>query len=670
MGRYPDFDQKLMGWVNQIKAQSRSGVHVPYEFVSLDHLLHDMRLYKSRAEISLMKKAARVSVAAHKRAMKLCKPGLHEYAIEAEFNHEFRRNNAQHAYPPIVVGGENGCILHYNDNNAQLNDGDLLLIDAGCEIEGYASDITRTFPVNGRFSEPQRLLYQLVLDAQEAAIAKVRPGNHWNDPHHAAVRTITRGLIELKLLKGNPDLMKDPTLKRWRELFNSGPAGAQEAYTEMNRASTEGTTPEALNDPKLLRTIWDKFIETGDRFNEPGRFTALLGYEYTSNYKSNNLHRVVIYRDSGERARQLLPFSALDSENPEDLWKSLQAYETETGGQVLAIPHNGNMSGGMMFAMSTFAGKRLTESWAKERARWEPVYEITQMKGDGEAHPMLSPNDEFADYETWDKMTIGGLPNSPENYPFEYARSALKNGLALEAKLGTNPFKFGFIGSTDSHTALAAVEEDNFFGKHSGVEPSAERMMHPVAKVRDQIVVGWEMSASGYAGVWATENTREALWDALKRKEVYATTGPRIIVRFFGGWDFVEQDAHTRRPAQAGAGAEEAAAVRHRDQPGWQDGVVQGRLDRARQRRPRLRRVGDGHCALRLVRQHGVHQCQGARKLWPALPHHVPQPLPGSLWRCQQRRLQTLLRRPHVPGREGPQHAGGGRTRTAAPLGH
>jgi hypothetical protein len=355
-----------------------------------------------------------------------------------------------------------------------------------------------------------------------------------------------------EMLKGNPEMMKDPTLKRWRDLFNSGPAGAQEAYTEMNAASTEGTAPEALQDPKLFRTIWDNYIKTGDRFNEPGRFTALLGYEYTSNYKTNNLHRVVIYRDSGERVRELLPFSALDSENPEDLWSSLQAYEAETGGQVLAIPHNGNMSGGMMFALSSFAGEPLTEAWAKERARWEPLYEITQMKGDGEAHPMLSPNDEFADYETWDKMTIGGLPNSSKNFPFEYARSALKNGLALEAKLGTNPFKFGFIGSTDSHTALAAVEEDNFFGKHSGVEPSAERMTSPVAKVRDQVVLGWEMSASGYAGVWATENTREALWDALKRKEVYATTGPRIIVRFFGGWDFEDEDAHTRRPAQAG----------------------------------------------------------------------------------------------------------------------
>ncbi len=216
MGRYPDFDQKLMGWVNQIKAQSRSGVHVPYEFVSLDHLLHDMRLYKSRAEISMMKKAARVSVAAHKRAMQLCKPGLFEYSIEAEFNHEFRRNNAQHAYPPIVGGGENGCILHYNDNSEQLNDGELLLIDAGCEVEGYASDITRTFPINGEFSPAQRDIYEVVLQAQKAAIRKVKPGNHWNDPHNAAVRSITKGLLELKLLKGSlTKLIKDNAYRRF-----------------------------------------------------------------------------------------------------------------------------------------------------------------------------------------------------------------------------------------------------------------------------------------------------------------------------------------------------------------------------------------------------------------------------------------------------------------------
>ena len=356
----------------------------------------------------------------------------------------------------------------------------------------------------------------------------------------------------VELFKGNPVLMKDPTLKRWYELFNSGSEGGQKAYTEMNAASAQGKLPPGMADPALARSIWDKYVKTADKYNEPGRFTALIGYEYTSNYQTNNLHRVVIYRDGAERVRQIMPFSAAESENPEDLWPTLQAYEEKTGGQVLAIPHNGNLSGGMMFALSTFDGKPLTKAWADTRVRWEPLYEITQIKGDSEAHPVLSPNDEFANYETWDKLTLGGNPNKPENYPFEYARSALKSGLALEAKLGTNPFKFGVVGGTDSHTGLTAVEEDNFFGKHTGKEPSAHRMTKPIARVKDTAVLGWEMAASGYAGVWASENTREALWDALKRKEVYGTTGPRMIVRFFGGWDFTEADTRTRRPAEVG----------------------------------------------------------------------------------------------------------------------
>jgi Xaa-Pro aminopeptidase len=216
MGRYPEFDARLMGWVNQIKAQSRSGVHVPYEFVSLDHLLHDMRLYKSRAEQAAMKKAARISVAAHKKAMRACKPGLFEYSIEAEYNYEFSRNGAEHAYPPIVGGGRNGCILHYTENTDPLKDGDLLLIDSGCEVEGYASDITRTFPVNGKFSSAQRDVYEIVLQAQKAAIKKVIPGNHWNDPHNAAVRVITKGLLELKILKGTLSrLLKEHAYRRF-----------------------------------------------------------------------------------------------------------------------------------------------------------------------------------------------------------------------------------------------------------------------------------------------------------------------------------------------------------------------------------------------------------------------------------------------------------------------
>lgn len=216
MGRYPEFDQRLMHWVNSLKAKARSGVQAPYEYVALDHLLHDMRLYKSRSEISLMKKAAKISVSAHKRAMQVCKPGEHEFSIEAEYSHEFSRNNAQHAYPPIVGSGENACILHYTENTDELADGALLLIDAGCEVEGYASDITRTFPVNGKFSAAQKEIYELVLDAQKAAIRQVKPGNHWNDPHHAAVRVLTKGLVELKLLKGTVNqLIKDESYRRF-----------------------------------------------------------------------------------------------------------------------------------------------------------------------------------------------------------------------------------------------------------------------------------------------------------------------------------------------------------------------------------------------------------------------------------------------------------------------
>jgi Xaa-Pro aminopeptidase len=203
MGLYAEFDQRLIGWVNHIKAQSRSGVHVPSEFVSLDYVLHDMRLYKSREELKLMRKAAAISATAHQKAMKTCAPGRYEYQIAAEFDYEFRKNNAQHAYPAIVGGGANGCILHYTENCDELRDGDLLLIDAGCEVEGYASDITRTFPVNGKYSKAQREIYEIVLAAQKAAIKKVKPGNHWNDPHDAAVRVITKGLIEIKLLKGS-----------------------------------------------------------------------------------------------------------------------------------------------------------------------------------------------------------------------------------------------------------------------------------------------------------------------------------------------------------------------------------------------------------------------------------------------------------------------------------
>ena len=217
MGLYPDFDLRVMEWVNQIRNKSRAGAHAPHEFVALDHVLHEMRLFKSRAEIEAMRRAAQISAAGHRRAMQACRPGMMEYQIEAELRYEFTRSgSAAPAYNPIVGGGANACILHYTENNVPLNDGDLLLVDAGAEFDCYAGDITRTYPVNGRFSPAQRALYEVVLAAQLAALDKVRPGNHWNDPHAAAVRVLTQGLIKLGLLKGRlTTLIKDEAYRRF-----------------------------------------------------------------------------------------------------------------------------------------------------------------------------------------------------------------------------------------------------------------------------------------------------------------------------------------------------------------------------------------------------------------------------------------------------------------------
>ena len=216
MGMYPEFDAQVAEWVNALRAKMSRGVHTPHEFVALDHLLHDMRLYKSRSEISAMRRSAKVGVAAHKRAMQVTRPGMYEYEVEAEFRHEFRRNNAWVSYSPIVGGGENSCTLHYVENSAVLEDGDLVLIDAGCELDYYASDITRTFPVNGRFTPEQRAVYEIVLEAQHAAIEKTVEGNHWNEPHDAAVEVITKGLKGIGLLEGSvPKLIKDGAYRQY-----------------------------------------------------------------------------------------------------------------------------------------------------------------------------------------------------------------------------------------------------------------------------------------------------------------------------------------------------------------------------------------------------------------------------------------------------------------------
>ncbi len=300
-----------------------------------------------------------------------------------------------------------------------------------------------------------------------------------------------------------------------------------------------------LTDPALTRNVWEEITEHAENHNDPGKFTAFIGYEWSSAPAGNNLHRVVVLRDDAEQANKVLPFPAYDSSDPEDLWKWMAAYEQKTGGQVLAIPHNGNLSNGVMFSVQTLDGKPIDKDYAERRARWEPLYEITQMKGDGEAHPVLSPNDEFADYENWDRGNWNGSKKQPEMLQYEYARGALKVGLLMEEKLGVNPYKFGLIGATDSHTSLATTREDNYFGKVSVMEPGPERFDTQIVPDPENVGTGtyeFETVASGLQGIWSRENSREALWDALKRKETYATTGSRMTVRVFAGWDYSESD--------------------------------------------------------------------------------------------------------------------------------
>lgn len=296
----------------------------------------------------------------------------------------------------------------------------------------------------------------------------------------------------------------------------------------------------------VRQTVWSGVAKTADRHNKPGVFTAFSGYEWTSMISGNNLHRVVVFKDDADKVSQMIPFSGQDSLDPRDLWQALANYETATGGEVLSIAHNGNLSNGMMFPDETVGGSPIDEAYASLRARFETVYEVTQVKGDGEAHPVLSPDDEFADFENWDWDNIGRSQKKEDwMLPQEYARGALKRGLRFEDELGVNPFKIGLIGSTDGHNSISTPEEDNFFGKFPESEPGPARLENAMAL--DRLWQNSLLVASGYAAVWAKENTRAAIFDAIKRREVYATTGSRIKVRFFSGWEFDETDIH--RPA-------------------------------------------------------------------------------------------------------------------------
>jgi hypothetical protein len=366
------------------------------------------------------------------------------------------------------------------------------------------------------------------------------------------------------IIKGTPNIMADPEGRRFHEDFNAGGKQAEDAMFRLINQFAQGGISDAINyqpgNPNYRR-VWDDIIAAAEEFNDPGTFTTFIAFEWTSLVKGNNLHRNVIFRDGPERASRVEPYTTtppVGSRNPRDLWKWMQNYEDKIGGSVIAIPHNGNLSNGMMFALQDDfdEGAPYDAEYAKERQKWERLYEVTQYKGDSETHPLLSPEDEFADYETWD---FGNLDvteaKTAEMLPGEYARSGLQRGLLLEEKLGVNPFKFGMGGATDTHTGLSTIDEDNFFSKFIAYEPNPKRATHEGKKNEElgiEAFEGWKYSAAGTMGVWATANTRGAIFDAMERRETYATTGPRMRVRFFGGFDFDKDDAARRDLAVLG----------------------------------------------------------------------------------------------------------------------
>ncbi len=345
------------------------------------------------------------------------------------------------------------------------------------------------------------------------------------------------------LRDANPLLLSNPEGKWLYERFNAGLEGRMEGFAAILTDAATGN--DRFGNPEMTRSIWTDFVHKAEQYNEPGRFTALTGFEWTSTPKGDNLHRVVILADSAERTSQIVPFTSFDSFDPEDLWKWLAGYENKTGGQAIAIPHNANLSNGLMFNGKTFTGEAITRQYAETRMRWEPLHEMSQIKGDEETHPLLSPEDEFADFETWDVANLdGSSPKKDDMLQYEYSRSALKLGLKLGNAIGANPYKFGMNATTDAHTGLATTREENYFGKYQKTEPSAERHNHEVIPADDpklRIYTSQE-AASGLTAVWARENTRSEIFSAMKRKETYATTGTRIRVRVFAGWDFTTDE--------------------------------------------------------------------------------------------------------------------------------
>ena len=351
----------------------------------------------------------------------------------------------------------------------------------------------------------------------------------------------------------DPLLLEDDWGRKIYEKFQAGTEGRQAAFAEIIDLATRGINP--FQSPALTRSIWSQFIETAEEFNDPGTFTAMTGFEWSFSPQGDNLHRVVLFADDVDKTSQTMPLPFFDAPEPQLLWDYMEAYEADTGGRVLAIAHNGNLSNGLMFPNTKFDGSPIDAAYAQRRNRWEPLHEVTQMKGDEETHPQLSPDDEFADFEIWDVSNIAGtVAKTPDMLAREYARSAYQTGLRFQQELGANPYRFGMTGSTDSHTALSTTRQENFFGKYPSTEPSSDRHDHEVIPAADPAlrIISAQESAAGLTGVWARENTRTDIFDAFQRKEVFATTGTRMRVRVFGGWDFTADDMATADYASIG----------------------------------------------------------------------------------------------------------------------
>ena len=345
---------------------------------------------------------------------------------------------------------------------------------------------------------------------------------------------------------GNPEMMESEVLQRWNKALASGnEEAAGDAKSEVINLQSTGQIPEIAKDPKWMKNAWNKTIDAAEQFYKPGEFTTFTAYEWTVNAGGgDNLHRNIIYKEGGDQARDILPFTTFESEDAKKLWEWMANYEAQTGDKLLAIPHNGNMSNGRMFEEQQFDGSPMTKEWAQMRQKYERLMELFQYKGQSEAHPFLSPEDEFADYELWDRGNLVLKPkDSKETWKYEYWREGLKSGMRIKQELGVNPFLYGSNSGTDTHTGISSLEEDEFFGKFKTVEPSRkDRWNFPVISGNNDQYKGWEMAASGVRGVWAESNTREDIWEAMYRRETFSTTGPRMKIRFFGGFDYTEED--------------------------------------------------------------------------------------------------------------------------------